>query len=74
MRQEVSNTENINISWVKFFMAVFLVINIFFFIGLFIIIHFDYMMWLWKAAGIVFSLSVFALGYNPRRLITKGRQ
>jgi len=64
MRQEVSNTENINISWIKFFMAVFLVINIFFLLGLFVVIHFDYMMTLWKAAGIVFSLSVFALGYK----------
>jgi len=64
IRQEVSNTENINISWVKFFMAVFLVINIFFLIGLFVIIHFDYVMTLWKVAGIVFSLSVFALGYK----------
>jgi len=64
IRQEVSNTENINISWVKFFMAVFLAINIFFFFALFIIIHFDYMMWLWKASGIVFSLSIFALGYK----------
>jgi len=64
IRQEVSNTENINISWVKFFMSVFLIINIFFFFALFIIIHFDYMIWLWKASGIVFSLSVFALGYK----------
>lgn len=64
MQQEVSNTENINISWVKFFMTVFLVINIFFLVGLFVVIHFDYVMTLWKATGIVFSLSVFALGYK----------
>jgi AraC-like DNA-binding protein len=64
MRQEVSNTENINISWVKFFMTVFLVINIFFLFGLIVVIHMDYILWLWKAAGIVFSVSVFALGYK----------
>jgi len=64
MREEVSNTENINISWVKFFMAVFLVINLFFLFGLVAVIHLGYIMWLWKVAGIVFSISVFALGYK----------
>jgi AraC-like DNA-binding protein len=64
MQQEVSNTEDISISWVKFFMAVFLVINLFFLFGLFAVIHLDYVTWLWKAVGIVFSLSVFALGYK----------
>jgi AraC-like DNA-binding protein len=64
IRQEVSSTENVNISWVKFFMVVFLAINIFFFLALFTIIHLDYMMWLWKVSGIVFSLSIFALGYK----------
>ncbi|MBS1507275.1 MAG: AraC family transcriptional regulator [Bacteroidetes bacterium] len=64
LRQEVSNTENVNLSWVKFFMAVFLVINVFFLVALFTAIHFDYSQWLWKAAGVIFSLSVFALGYK----------
>ncbi|HEY4653649.1 MAG TPA: helix-turn-helix domain-containing protein [Cyclobacteriaceae bacterium] len=64
IREEVSNTENVNISWVKFFMAVFLVINLFFLFGLFAVIHMDYMRWIWKAVGVAFSLSVFALGYK----------
>lgn len=64
LQQEVSNTEDINIAWVKFFMSVFLAINIFFLFGLIAVIHLDYIMWLWKAVGIVFSLSVFALGYK----------
>jgi AraC-like DNA-binding protein len=64
MRQEVSNTENINISWVNFFMAVFMIIDIFFLFALFVVIHLDYAMLLWKLAGIVFALSVFALGYK----------
>lgn len=64
MRQEVSNTENINISWVRFFLAVFLVINLFFLCSLLVVIHLDYMTWLWKSIGVVFSLSVFALGYK----------
>ena len=64
MQQEVSNTENISISWINFFMSVFMVIDIFFLFGLFVIIHLDYVMLLWKSAGIVFALSVFALGYK----------
>jgi AraC-like DNA-binding protein len=64
MQQEVSNTEGISISWINFFMTVFLIIILFFLVGLFVIIHFDLMAWLWKSVGIVFSLSVFALGYK----------
>ena len=64
MRQEVSNTEDISISWVKFFMAVFLVINICMLLALIAVIHLDLMTWVWKAIGVVFSLSVFALGYK----------
>jgi AraC-like DNA-binding protein len=64
MRQEVSNTEDINISWVRFFMGVFLVINLFFLFGLFAVIHMGYVAWLYKGVGIVFSVSVFALGYK----------
>jgi AraC-like DNA-binding protein len=64
IKQEVSNTEDINLSWIRFFIGVFLVITIFFFFGLFIVIHFDFNSWLWKGVGIIFSLSVFALGYK----------
>jgi len=64
MKEEVSNTEDVNISWVKFFMTVFLLINIFFFFSLFVVIHMQYTMWLWKAVAVLFSLSVFALGYK----------
>jgi len=64
MKQEVSNTEDVNISWVRFFMGIFLIINIFFLLGLIAVIHMDHMTWLWKIAGILFSLSIFALGYK----------
>jgi AraC-like DNA-binding protein len=64
IKQEVSNTEDVNISWVRFFMVVFLIINVFFLFGLFAVIHLDYTMWLWKGAGVLFSLSIFALGYK----------
>jgi AraC-like DNA-binding protein len=64
IKQEVSNTEDVNISWVRFFMRVFLVINLFFLVSLFAVVHLNYMAWLWKIVGVIFSLSVFALGYK----------
>lgn len=64
MEQEVSNTENVNISWVRFFMAVFLVINLLFLFSLFIVIHFQPSAWLQQATALTFSLSIFALGYK----------
>jgi len=64
IRQEVSNTENVNISWVRFFMGVFLIVNICFLFSLFAVIHLDIMNLVWKSAGVVLSLSIFALGYK----------
>ncbi len=64
MEQEVSNTEDVNISWVKFFMAIFLFINFFFLFSLFAAIHLEDFMWPHKIIAVVFSLSVFALGYK----------
>jgi AraC-like DNA-binding protein len=64
LQQEVSNTENVNISWLKFFLIVFLIINIFFLLSLFTAIHLESRVWLPKATAVVFSLSVFALGYR----------
>jgi AraC-like DNA-binding protein len=64
IRQEVSNTEDVSISWVRFFMSVFLVVNISFLLSLLAVIHLDVMNLVWKSVGIVFSLSIFALGYK----------
>jgi AraC-like DNA-binding protein len=64
MKQEVSNTENVSISWVRFFMGVFLVVNASFLFSLFAVIHLDIMLWVWKSAGLILSLSIFALGYK----------
>lgn len=64
LRQEISNTEDVNISWVRFFTNVFLVIAICFLFALFAVIHLDITNWLWKAIGVVLSLSIFALGYK----------
>jgi AraC-like DNA-binding protein len=62
--QEVSNKEYIDISWVRFFLLTFLSLNIFFFVSLFTIIHFDSLMWQPKLTALVFSLAVIALAYK----------
>jgi AraC-like DNA-binding protein len=64
LQQETSNTDNVSISWVRFFMAVFLAMNVFFLFTLFASIHFGNHEWSWTAIAMVFSLSVFALGYK----------
>ena len=64
LQQEVSNTENINIAWVNFFMIVFLMINLFFLVSLFTAIHWENRVWLQKATAALFSISVFALSFK----------
>lgn len=64
IRQEVSNTENVSISWVRFFMGVFLLVNICFLFSLFAVIHLNVIDLVWKSTGVVLSLSIFALGYK----------
>ena len=64
IKQEVSNTEDVSISWVRFFMTVFLIVNATFLFSLFAVIHLDIMNWVWKSIGIILSLSIFALGYK----------
>ncbi|MFZ6009083.1 MAG: hypothetical protein ACOYXT_01950, partial [Bacteroidota bacterium] len=64
IQQEVSNTENMNISWVRFFLVVFLIINLFFLFSLFAVIHLRNDGWLQKTTAALFSLSVFALSFK----------
>ncbi len=64
MSLEVSNTENINIGWVRFFMIVFVLVNLFFFFNLFAVIHLENTGWQNQLMAVVFSLSIFALGYK----------
>lgn len=64
IQQEISNTENISISWVRFFMIVFLLINVLFLLSLVVAIHFESGMWLSVTTALMFSLSIFALGYK----------
>lgn len=64
IKQEVSNTEDVSISWVRFFMAVFLIVNASFLFSLFAVIHLDITNWIWKSIGIIISFSIFALGYK----------
>jgi AraC-like DNA-binding protein len=64
IQQEVSNTENVNISWVRFFLIVFLVINLYFLFSLFAVIHLHNDGWLQKTTAALFSISVFALSFK----------
>ncbi len=64
IREEVSNTENVSISWVRFFMIVFMLINLVFLLSLVVAIHFESGAWLQVTTAMMFSLSIFALGYK----------
>ncbi len=64
IREEVSNTEDVSISWVRFFMAVFLIVNFSFLVSLFAVIHLDIMNIVWKSVGVILSMSIIALGYK----------
>ena len=64
IEQEVSNTEHVSISWIRFFMMVFMLINILFLFSLFIAIHFQGGSWLPMTTAFIFSLSIFAIGYK----------
>jgi AraC-like DNA-binding protein len=64
IQQEVSNTEDVNISWVRFFTGVFLIVNLSFLVSLFAVIHLDVMDLVWKSVGVILSLTIFALGYK----------
>jgi len=63
IQQEVSNTENVDISWVRFLMAVFLLINLFFLFNLVAMMHRDGIR-PGITGGVIFSMAVFALGYK----------
>ncbi len=64
IKQEVSNREGVDISWVRFFLIVFLLINLFFFFSLFTAIHFEFEAWQPKATALIFSLAIFAVSYK----------
>lgn len=64
IEQEVSNTENVSFAWVRFFMGVFMGINLFFLLVLINLIHHGSMAWLNRTIAVIFSLSIFALGYK----------
>ena len=64
VQAEVSNKEGVDISWVRFFLMIFLLINLFFMFSLFAAIHLQNGSWLQKTTALIFSLSIFALGYK----------
>lgn len=65
MQEEVSNTENANIAWVRFFLGVFLGVNLFFLFSLFAAIHiYSSRRWMNDAIAGLLSVSVFALSFK----------
>jgi AraC-like DNA-binding protein len=64
VQAELSNTEDVNISWIRFFMTIFLLINIFFLFNLFVVIHLDNIRWMEKTIAVIFSISIYALGFK----------
>jgi AraC-like DNA-binding protein len=65
MQQEVSNTENANIAWVRFFLIVFLGITFFFLFSLFAAIHLQgSRYWMGDAIAALLALTVFALSFQ----------
>jgi AraC-like DNA-binding protein len=64
IQQEVSNVEDVNFTWVRFFTGVFLIVNLSFLVSLFAVIHLNVVDLVWKSVGVILSLSIFALGYK----------
>lgn len=64
VEQEVSSIEHVSLGWVRFYMIVFLSINLALLISLLVALHFDDRAWLIRITAVLFSLSIFALGYK----------
>lgn len=64
VENEVSNKENVSITWVRFYMIVFLIVNVIFLCILFVAIHYDDRSVLVRSTAVIFSLSIFAIGYK----------
>lgn len=62
--QEVSNTEHVTIGWVRYFMTIFLGITLFFLLILVNLIHRGPNLLNGYSVPVLFSLSIFALGYK----------
>ncbi len=64
LEQEVSDQEHVDVSWVRFFMLLFLVLNLFFLFSLFATIHLPGGAWLPLTTAFLFSIGIFVLGYK----------
>ncbi|MBO0935113.1 helix-turn-helix transcriptional regulator [Fibrella sp. HMF5335] len=64
LEEEVSNTEQVNIGWIRFFMRVFLGITVFFLLVLINLIHHGDMSGINRLSAVVLAGSIFALGYK----------
>lgn len=64
LESEVSNTENVSIGWVRYFMRVFLGITLFFLLVLVNLVHHGDMSDINRLAALVLAGSILALGYK----------
>jgi AraC-like DNA-binding protein len=63
-REEFSNLEELDPSWVRFFMVIFLIILVFLMVVLFSLIHLGGFLEFERVISLLFSLSIFGLGYK----------
>jgi AraC-like DNA-binding protein len=63
-QEEFSNVEDLDPSWIRFFMLVFLVLLVFLMVVLFSIVHFGGFIEFERSISLLFSASIFALGYK----------
>lgn len=64
LESEVSNTENVNIGWVRYFMRVFVGITLFFLLVLVNLVHHGNISGINRLAALVLAGSILALGYK----------
>jgi AraC-like DNA-binding protein len=69
-REELSNTDDVDLSWIRFFMAVFLALYVAIFVLAAILVHIGDFPSYRKSVALVYSVSVFVLGYKA--LFQKG--
>ena len=67
IENEFSHTDELNISWTKYFLAIFIIIYFILFIALFFLVHLDYFTDYNRIIATIFAVSIYILGYKGIR-------
>ncbi len=67
IENEFSHTDELNISWTKSFLAIFIIIYFILFIALFFLVHLDYFTDYNRIIATIFAVSIYILGYKGIR-------